>query len=129
MSGNCSHLALKRDPGSVDLYPMKSQTSLAFCVTAFMTLSLVACGSGPQNLILGRWEVDNAPMKMTAEFNPDGTGTVTMFGQTIRGKYKLTGDELEWDLNGRSAKAKVNVTANLLELTDEENHTIRYKRQ
>jgi hypothetical protein len=108
---------------------MKPQTILAACVTFLLTLSIVACASGPQNLILGKWEVDNAPMKMTAEFNSDGTGAVTIFGQTVRGKYKVTGDELEWDLNGRSTKAKVHVSANLLELTDDENRTIRYKRQ
>ena len=121
--------ALKRDAGSADLHSMKLQTILATCVTLFVTLCLVACASGPQSLILGKWEVDGAPVKMTAEFNSDGTGAVTMFGQTLRGKYKLAGDDLEWDLNGRSSKAKVKVTADLLELTDEENRTIRYKRQ
>jgi hypothetical protein len=46
-------------------------------------------------------------IKMTAEFSPDGTAKITMFGQTL---------ELEWTLNGRTTKGKVNVTATELEL-------------
>jgi hypothetical protein len=36
---------------------------------------------------------------------------------------------LEWTLNGRTTKGKVNVTATELELTDNENRTIKYRRQ
>jgi hypothetical protein len=68
-------------------------------------------------------------MKMTAEFKSDGTASVTMFGQTAHGTYKLNGeDELEWSMNGMSTKAKVKVTATELELTDSSNRTIKYKR-
>ena len=91
---------------------------------------LLACGSGRQALILGKWEVENAPMKMTAEFRSDGTAQVTMLGQTLQGTYKLTDEgELDWSMNGRTTKAKINVTATELELTDDENRTIKYKRQ
>ena len=37
-------------------------------------------------------------------------------------------NELEWTLNGRTTKSKVNVTATELELTDDANRTIKYKR-
>jgi hypothetical protein len=104
----------------------KSGTVAAVCVALFLS----ACAPTPQNLILGRWEVENAPTKMTAEFRGDGTATIHILGQTVQGTYKLNGEnELEWSMNGRSTKAKVNVTATELELTDDANRTIKYKRK
>jgi len=101
---------------------------LCIVLTACMVL-LVACGTSPQSLILGKWEVENAPMKMTAEFKSDGTAMINMFGQTLQGTYKLTDEgELEWSINGKSSKSKVKVTATELELTDSANRTIKYKR-
>jgi hypothetical protein len=68
-------------------------------------------------------------MKMTAEFGSDGTAKITMFGQTLQGTYKLNAaNELEWTLNGQTTKGKVNVTATEMELTDDANRTIKYKR-
>ena len=97
---------------------------LAVCIAL-----LTACGSSPRTLIIGKWEVQNAPTKMTAEFNSDGTASVTMFGQTVRGTYKLNGDdELEWTMNGINSKSKMKVTDTELELTDNQNRTIKYKR-
>jgi hypothetical protein len=79
-------------------------------------------------MILGRWQVESA-IKMTVEFNGDGTAKLTMLGQTVRGTYKLdSGNELEWTMNGMTTKCKVNVTPLELDLTDEANRTIRYKR-
>ena len=53
-----------------------------------------------------------------------------MFGQTLNGTYKLNGEnELEWTLNGRTTKARVHVTASELELTDDANQTIKYRRE
>jgi len=96
----------------------------AACVAIFQS----ACGSTPQSLILGKWEVESA-IKMTAEFSRDGTAKLTMFGQTLQGTYKLNAEnELEWTLNGRTTKTKVKVTTTQLELTDEANRTIKYKR-
>jgi hypothetical protein len=67
---------------------------------------------------------------MTAEFGGDGTARITMFGQTVKGKYKLDGgNELEWTLNGITTKSKVNVTATELELTNDQNQTIKYRRR
>ena len=70
------------------------KATLCIVVAACLSL-LVACGSSPQSLIVGKWEVENAPMKMTAEFKADGTASINMFGQTLRGTDKLTDDELE----------------------------------
>jgi hypothetical protein len=113
---------------------------LAACVALFLS----ACGSSSQNLILGRWEVAGAQVggvdvaspdvvsaiKMAAEFDRDGTARITMFGQTLQGTYKLNaGNEMEWTLNGITTKSKVNVTATELELTDDANRTIKYKRK
>ena len=99
-------------------------------VAVCMALFLSACSSGPQSLILGTWEVEGAPMKMTAEFSGDGTAKITMFGQTLQGAYKLTAEnELVWTLNGRTTKSKAHVTATELELTDDANRTIKYKRK
>jgi hypothetical protein len=53
-----------------------------------------------------------------------------MFGQTLQGTYKLNPEnELEWTLNGRTTRAKVHVTAKELELTDDANQTIKYRRE
>ena len=103
---------------------------LSIVVAACVALFVSACGSSPQNLILGKWEVESAPMKMTAEFGRDGAATITMFGQTLQGRYKLNAEnELEWTMNGITTKNKANVTATELELTDNANRTIRYKRK
>jgi len=103
----------------------KLNIALLACVTLFLS----ACAPSPQSLILGKWEVEGA-IKMTAEFNRDGTAKLTMFGQTVQGTYKLDGENmLEWSLNGRTTKGKVNVTATQLELTDDQNRTIKYRRQ
>jgi hypothetical protein len=101
------------------------------CIGLAVCLVLMsACASNPQNLILGKWEVENAPTKVTAVFNSDGTAAITILGQTVHGTYKLNGeDELEWSMNGMNTKAKVKVTATELELTDSSNRTIKYKRK
>ena len=105
------------------------KATLRIVVAACLVL-LVACGSSPQSLILGRWEVENAPTKMAAEFKSDGTATISILGHTVQGRYKLNGtDELEWSMNGMSTKAKVKVTVTDLELTDNANRTIKYKRK
>ena len=102
---------------------------LSIVVAGCAALFVSACGSSPERLILGKWEVDSA-IKVTAEFSKDGTAKLTMFGQTVQGTYKLNaGNELEWTLNGRTTKSKANVTANELELTDDANRTIKYKRR
>jgi hypothetical protein len=112
---------------------------LSIVVAAWVTLFLSACGSSPQSLILGKWEVASAKVgsaevgtaiKMTAEFSRDGTAKITMLGQTLQGTYKLNAEnELEWTLHGQTTKSKVNVTATELELTDDANRTVIYKRK
>ena len=103
----------------------KLHIGAATCVVLFLS----ACGSGPQSLILGKWEVENAPLKIAVEFHNDGTANITMFGQTLQGTYKLNAEnELEWTLNGKTTKSKAHVTATELELTDGANRTIKYKR-
>jgi hypothetical protein len=67
---------------------------------------------------------------MTAEFSRDGTAKLTLLGQTLQGTYKLNAEnELEWTMNGITTKSKVNVTPTELELTDDANRTITYKRK
>jgi hypothetical protein len=109
---------------------------------AMLALILAACGSSPQNLIVGRWQADKAKagdatapytqvakaIHMTAEFGPDGTAQMTMMGHTFQGTYKLTGEELEWSTSGITKKARAKVTATQLEVTDDANQTILYKR-
>jgi hypothetical protein len=121
---------------------------LVACVAQFVT----ACGpssqsllSTPQSLIIGRWEVAGAQVrgvdnesaaaaaraiKMSAEFNRDGTARMTMMGQTLRGTYKINGEnELEWTMSGVTTKSRLNVTATELEVTDDANRTMKYKRK
>ena len=101
-----------------------------FSIVLLAALFLSACASSPQSLILGKWEVESAPLKMTAEFSGDRTAKLTMFGQTDQGNYKLDdGNQLVWTMNGMTTKSKVNVTATELELTNSENQTIKYKRK
>ena len=102
---------------------------LSIVLVASVVLLASACGSSPRGLILGKWEVEGAPIKMSAEFNRDGTAKITMLGQTLQGTYKLdAGNELEWTMSGITTKSKINVTATELELTNEANQTIKYKR-
>jgi hypothetical protein len=109
---------------------LEKMNATSFVLVAWVALFISACGSNPQSLILGKWEVENAPLKMTAEFSADGTAKMTMFGQTLQGKYKLgSGNELEWTMNGMTTKSKVNLTATEMELTDNENRTIKYRRK
>jgi hypothetical protein len=105
---------------------VKLKSRLVACAAIFVA----SCGSSSQSLILGKWEVESAPIKMAAEFRSDGTAKITMLGQTLQATYKLgSGNELEWTMNGITKKSKVNVTASELELTDDENRTIRYRRK
>ena len=118
---------------------------LSIVVATCLALFVSACGSSPQTLILGKWDAASAmggdadfgsaaeigrAIKMTAEFKRDGTAKITMFGQTLQGTYKLdAGNELEWTMNGITTKSKVNVTTTEMELTDDANRTIKYKRK
>ena len=118
---------------------------LRIVVSTCVLLFLSACGSRPQTLIVGKWEVASArvggadapsaseaarAINMTAEFSPDGSAKMTMFGQTLQGTYKLNGEnELEWTMSGITTKSKISVTATELELTDDANRTITYKRK
>jgi len=105
---------------------VRSSLVLTTCLVLFL---YSACGSSPQRLILGTWEAESA-VKVTAEFRKDGTATLTMFGQTLQGTYKLNGEnELEWTLNGRTTKNKVSVTPNQLEVTGDTNLTVKYRRE
>jgi hypothetical protein len=121
---------------------------LSIVLVACAVLFVSACGSrprSPQSLILGKWEVAGAQVggvddesaaaagraiKMSAEFNRDGTAKITMMGQTLQGTYKIIGEnELEWTMSGITTKSKLKVTATELELTDNANRTIKYKRK
>ena len=119
---------------------------LSIVLVTCVALLVSACGSSPQSLILGKWEAASAKVggadagpavesainaiKMTAEFNRDGTARITMLGQTLQGTYKLNGEnELEWTMSGITKKSKVSVTATELEVTDDSNRTIKYKRK
>jgi len=119
--------------------------NLSIVLTACVALFVSACGSSPQSLILGKWEIAGAQIggvdnesaaaagraiKMSAEFNRDGTAKINMMGHTLEGTYKINGaNELERTMGGITTKSKLNVTATELELTDGANRTIKYKRK
>jgi hypothetical protein len=121
---------------------MNSKLSIALVACGVLFVS--ACGSSPQNQIVGKWEIAGAQVggvddvsaaaagkaiKMSAEFYKDGTAKMTMMGHTLQGTYKINGDnELEWTMGGITTKGKLNVTGTELEVTDQANRTIRYKR-
>ena len=124
---------------------MSRGRKLSVLVSTCLPLLLSACGSRPQNLIVGKWEVASASVggaevpsateagkaiKMAAEFREDATARMTMFGQTLQGTYKLDGEnELEWTMGGITTKSKVSVTETELDVTDDANRTITYKRK
>src|SRR5438045_3389398 len=103
------------------------KAKLAVAVLACVALAVAGCGSGPEDRIVGKWEAGQSSVKLTAEFAKDGTATLTVFGQSVQGTYKVTGDELEWNLNGKTTRCKMKVTATELELTNKEG-TVTYKR-
>ena len=106
------------------------RTNLAIIALFCVVLTLPACGApSRQDLIVGKWKAGEGSIKVEAEFSKDGTAKLTMFEQTLRGTYKLNGDELEWTLNGRTTKHKVKVSATELEVTGDNNTVLIYKRQ
>jgi hypothetical protein len=122
-------LRKKRPRDSGNLSENNMNAKLSIVLVACVALFVSACAPSPQSLILGKWEVESAPMKMTAEFSRDGTAKITMLGQTLQGTYKLDQNELVWTMNGTTTKGKVNVTPTELELTDDANRTIKYRRK
>jgi hypothetical protein len=119
---------LKSHPRAVDLGNVNAKFSIALAAPLFLS----ACSSSPQSLIVGKWEVENAPLKMTAEFSGGGTAKITMFGQTVQGTYKVDGgSQMLWTVNGMTTKSTVTVTATELELelTNSDNQTIKYRRK
>jgi hypothetical protein len=62
-------------------------TKLIIVIAACVALIVSACGSSPQSLILGKWEVDSV-IKMTVVFSRDGTAKLTMLGQTLQANPK-----------------------------------------
>jgi hypothetical protein len=104
------------------------KTKCACVVVACVALSVFGCGSGPQDLIVGKWEAGQSGAKLQAEFSKDGSARLIMFGKTLQGTYKVNGgDELEWTMNGATTKCKMKVTATELDLTSDGN-TITYKK-
>jgi hypothetical protein len=103
------------------------KTTFRIVLVVCVAVSVSACGSSPQNLIIGKWEAGESGFKLTAEFARDGKAKITMLGQTLPATYKLNGDELECTVSGKTTKSKVKVTATELELTSE-GKTIKYKK-
>ena len=104
------------------------KTKLAFVALACFALCVSACSSGTQDRIVGKWEAGQAGVKLTAEFAKDGKAKITLFGKTLQGTYKVSGDELEWTMSGMTTKCKIiKVTATELELT-QDGKTITYKK-
>jgi uncharacterized protein (TIGR03066 family) len=104
------------------------KAKLVCVLLACVALSVSGCGSSPQDQLVGKWEAGGAGFKMTAEFTKDGKATLSMFGQSIPGTYKVIGsDELEVTLNGEIKKYKMKVTATELELTGD-GQTVTYKK-
>ena len=97
---------------------------LSIVVPACLALFLSACGSVPQNLILGKWEAASATVA-GADAGPEVGSALN----AIKGTYKFDGNELEWTVNGITTKSKANVSATELDVTDGANRTIKYKRR
>jgi hypothetical protein len=104
------------------------KTKLGSLLAACALLFVSACGSGPKDLIVGKWEAGDGPVKLTAEFRKDSTGKLTIMGKTVQGNYRVVGDDvLEWTLGGTTTRSKLRVTASELELT-KDGQTIKYRK-
>jgi hypothetical protein len=105
---------------------MKSKFGIA--VVACVALFVSACGSGPNDLIVGKWEAGEGGFKIIAEFTKDSKAKITMMGKTLEGTYKLSGDgDLEWTMNGTTTKSKVKVSKTEMEL-NQGGQTITYRK-
>ncbi len=102
------------------------RAACAVAVLACACVLLAGCG-GAEDRIVGKWEADQGAAKLGAEFTKDGKATMTVLGMAVQGTYKVTGDELEWTSNGKTAKYKVKVTGSELHLTGG-GVTVTYKR-
>jgi hypothetical protein len=104
-------------------------TKLVVLLSTCLLVSLVACDVSSHQRLVGKWQARTA-LKVTAEFDPKGVAQLTMFGQTVRGRYEWVGDNLlQCTLNGMTTRYRVEVSATQLELTDERNQTIVYERK
>jgi hypothetical protein len=101
----------------------KAGIAVVACVALFVS----ACGSGSQDLIVGKWEAGEGGFKLTAEFTKDGKTKMTVMGQTLEGTYKVKGDELEWTMGGKTTTTRFKVTKLDLEVT-REGKTVKYKK-
>jgi hypothetical protein len=104
------------------------KTKLGIVAVACAALFVSACGSGSDDLIVGKWVAGEGDVKITAEFTKDSKAKITMFGNTLQGTYKINGgDELEWTVNGITTKGKMKVSKTELEFT-QDGKTIKYKK-
>src|SRR5262249_32317983 len=96
------------------------------CVALFVS----ACSSSsPRDLIIGKWEAGEGPVKLTAEFSKGSAAKLTMMGKTFQATYKVNGDdELEYTVGGATTRSKLRVTSTELELTSKDGKTIKYKK-
>src|SRR5262249_54813833 len=101
---------------------------LAIVLVACVALLVSGCGSGPQDLIVGKWEAGEAGTKVTARVAKNGTAKTTILGKKLQGTPKGNGeDEFERTLNGKTTKAKFKVTATELEVSND-GQTVKYKK-
>lgn len=109
----------------------------AWFLAASLAFLLPACGSKPQDMIVGKWETtDLGGKSMVGEFGKDGTVSrpIPFVGLREDGKYKWIDDqhiEMEFVTGGLNRKEtrKVEVTKETLTLTgDKGKHTQIWKR-
>ena len=104
-------------------------TNPVVLVSTCLLVSLAACDASSHQQIVGKWQAGGA-IKVTAEFDRYGVAQLTIFGQTVRGRYAWVGDNvLQCTLNGITTRYRIRVSATELELTDERNQTIVYERR
>jgi len=103
---------------------------LRFSLVACLVLFVTACGSKPADLIVGKWEGGEGDKKGTMEFTKDGKVKVSMGPMSLEGTYKFVSDDtMEVTMMGQTAKVKVKVTKDELEMTTEgKTDTEKFKR-
>jgi uncharacterized protein (TIGR03066 family) len=105
-----------------------------YLVVAMTALLLPACGSKPQQLIVGKWQTTDLLGKVkVAEFSKDGTASLPLPFVDLRadGKYKFVDNdhiEIEFGSSGKPQKRRVEVTKETLTLTDEQGKAQIFKR-
>lgn len=95
--------------------PRSAKVLLTCVVLVWGTIDTCAAADLKQ-AILGKWVEVKEPDGFVHEYTADGTYTLSSGKATIKGTYKIAGDEFEANMAGVSAKGKLKITGDEMEI-------------